>query len=103
MSHSKPHEQKQAITEVQLDAIIAPWLGEYGERLPPVDVLVNNGSGVLVLDCRTKAAKDIEHQMAGYETKEKQQGIVSEVARQANALCRCSAQRARSQANARNE
>ena len=79
VSHSKPHEQKQAITEVQLDAIIAPWLGEYGERLPPVDVLVNNGSGVLVLDCRTKAAKDIEHQMAGYETKEKQQGIVSEV------------------------
>lgn len=79
MSHSKPHEQKQAITEVQLDAIIAPWLGEYGERLPPVDVLVDNGSGVLVLDCRTKAAKDIEHQMAGYETKEKQQGIVSEV------------------------
>ena len=77
--HSKPHEQKQAITEVQLDATIAPWLGEDGERLPPVDVLVDNGSGVLVLDCRTKAAKDIEHQMAGYETEEKQRGIVSEV------------------------
>ena len=77
--HSKPHEQKQAITEVQLDAAIAPWLGRDGERLPPVDVLVDNGSGVLVLDCRTKAAKDIEHQMAGYETAEKQQGIISEV------------------------
>lgn len=77
--HSKPHEQKQAITEVQLDATIAPWLGEDGERLPPVDVLVDNGSGVLVLDCRTKTAKDIEHQMAGYETAEKQQGIISEV------------------------
>ena len=77
--HSKPHEQKQAITEVQLDATIAPWLGEDGEHLPPVDVLVDNGSGVLVLDCRTKTAKDIEHQMAGYETEEKQRGIVSEV------------------------
>ena len=79
VSHSKTHEQKRAITEVQLDATIAPWLGRDGERLPPVDVLVDNGSGVLVLDCRTKAAKDIEHQMAGYETEEKQQGIVSEV------------------------
>jgi len=77
--YGKTHEQKRAITEVQLDAAIAPWLGRDGERLPPVDVLVDNGSGVLVLDCRTKAAKDIEHQMAGYETAEKQQGIISEV------------------------
>ena len=77
--YGKTHEQKRAITEVQLDAAIAPWLGRDGERLLPVDVLVDNGSGVLVLDCRTKAAKDIEHQMAGYETEEKQQGIVSEV------------------------
>ena len=77
--YGETHEQKRAITEVQLDAAIAPWLGRDGERLPPVDVLVDNGSGVLVLDCRTKAAKDIEHQMAGYETAEKQQGIISEV------------------------
>jgi len=79
VNYSKTHEQKQAITEVQLDTAIAPWLGQDGERLPPVDVLVDNGAGVLVLDCRTKAAKDIEHQMAGYETAEKQQGIISEV------------------------
>lgn len=77
--YGEAHEQKRAITEVQLDTAIAPWLGQDGERLPPVDVLVDNGAGVLVLDCRTKAAKDIEHQMAGYETAEKQQGIISEV------------------------
>lgn len=77
--YGETHEQKRSITEVQLDAAIAPWLGRDGERLPPVDVLVDNGSGVLVLDCRTKVAKDIEHQMAGYETAEKQQGIISEV------------------------
>lgn len=77
--YGETYEQKRAITEVQLDTAIAPWLGEDGECLPPVDVLVDNGSGVLVLDCRTKAAKDIEHQMAGYETAEKQQGIISEV------------------------
>lgn len=77
--YGEAHEQKRAITEVQLDTAIAPWLGQDGERLPPVDVLIDNGSGVFVLDCRTKVAKDIEHQMAGYETAEKQQGIISEV------------------------
>lgn len=56
-----------------------PWLGD-DDILRSVIAVERGAENVAVLDMRTPATKAIEHKMAGYETKERRQGLLPIIA-----------------------